>query len=60
MGVSGEGGGYLVLQICDLVFGDLLKLFDFAMMGVSTLDDDGVSLKESDKKIVWTDFEISS
>ena len=46
----GEFGG--LASITDLVFGDLLKLFDFVMMGVSTLDDDGIPLKESDIIIV--------
>ena len=49
--VRGGFGG--LPSITDLVFGDLLKLFDFVMMGVSTLDDDdGISLKESDIIIV--------
>ena len=48
--VRGGLGG--LPSITDLVFGDLLKLFDFVMMGVSTLDDDGISLKESDIIIV--------
>lgn len=51
-GWGGTGGFGGLPGITDLVFGDLLKLFDFVMMGVSTLDDDGISLKESDIIIV--------